>query len=609
MIDVLFISHSNSTTNTYNFVPVALASVVADQPELGWDRIAHLSYTHSLKTDLGPHPAKKFEIAGHTIYHANVLNPMSIRKTEQQIRKFHPEALFVIGGPIAEEIAVPALLRANADFFFSGSALWSFRKFCEHVDACRQTGVELDREYLRTLPGLYQRIGNEVIPPLSTVQPTDFIGKLVLDPSPLFEYDSLTKPRKRFDLPYPMLRPCPGKCSFCNYNPIGVPLTHEQKREYVRRARELASPDRAMVLDWFGPNFDFSDQWVLDNLIESKTGYPIMTRVVSLLEPGEVGKREPNRARIERIMSPYLRRISLGVECLTEQIRDEMGKDRFTNDELERVLLAIAEVKNERDYKNGNLPTVCLFMLPPDISTSFITMGSDTVILSDWYQDFAVKHKLVLQTSWQTAVVNPYPNTPDFELLKIFQERFPKLFGGYFRGGYRIMPGSERQALYSGSFPLDPVVFSTLYGLIKLIRNTDEPNPEMIYARSYLRFLGLYTYGKQWLDSGTSYDKPYDEALREFVPIYAQLVERMEHFDLLKDLGKKSISDLRREFDENYKRKGRERMKREMERTPLRDPDAYRLWDNLGDIRKAMVIAKKQGDPNWKAVGRKLAFA
>ena len=607
MLNMSFISQGNSRSNQVNFVPVLLSSVLDSQPELGWDMVGSLSYTYASSGKILGYTPERADVVGHTVYYDFLIHPEEIRKTERTIRSANPNSIFVIGGPVGEQFADVALLKTNADFFFSGSALWSFRKFCEHVAACKDSGVDLDREYLRTLPGLYQRVGETIISPLSNQQPTDFIRKLRLDPTPLLNYDFDNRFLDRFVLPYPMFNPCPGKCSFCLYNPIGVPLTREQKWEYLERSRKLAEPRKSFHPKWYGPNFDFGDTKFLEELKHDRRGYHIMSMVTAFLEPGAVGNRPVREDRIESIFSQNMQFIHFGVESLTPQIRDEMGKDPFTNEELERILKAIANAKTSKGY-GDQFPIVRLLMLPPDITSCFLDFSSNTLSLLELYERFG-SLGLILTTSWNRGCVYPYPDTPDFEILNLFRERFPKLFKEYFKGNIHRMPGEQHHLFYSGSIPLDPITRSALGSLENLIRDRDEDNPLMIHVRAYLRLLATYTYEKQFLGSGVVYDGIFNEAVQNMAPLHGDYLKLMEREDMLKKLKRGSLSELKRRFMAEYREHGRAHMKWAMKHTPIRDPEAYQVWNHLGDARKAMTFERKKGNPEWKAVGRRMAFA
>jgi|GEM_PF-3700366 hypothetical protein len=616
MIDVVLLD-PKSPSNGLNFVPVLLHSVLGEQPELSWEKIGSVRYIDAKFEDSTSFNA---DVIGFTFFESSVTYYSSrIRKNIDSLRINNSNAIFIAGGPMDESLVYAAMTETGIDYFFAGSALWSFRKFCEHVEKCKGNGIPLDVDYLSTLPGLYQRKGDSIISPESSVQPVDFIKKLVLDPSVLIEHNlgALPKKSRVVKFPYPMYEPCPGKCAFCAYTPVGVSLTKEQKHEYLGKIKEIEKSGRSPKVMWFGPNFDFKDHEFIDFLKNATGGgkriaFQIMCMVGALLNPGTVGDRLPNTERINEIMSSNLTHVHFGVESFLEQERDEMGKLPFTNEELKRVISGIIEARDKmletmKEKTKLRYPSIILFILPPDITSSFASLSSQAArLLGIWEHFLFSKSFFGIDAMWDGASIRTHINTPDFELLRIFDNSFPSQFRNYFRGWYRDIPGNEGiERIYLASVPVDPIARATFSNLNWSI---SKEMPWFLSAplRSYGIFFALALYEKQYLESGVVLSKDFNEYLAKLYDMHQRLIEKFNQDDFLKTKKSDFRADLKKRILLRHQTKSEATFRWALANTPLRDPKAFELWEKLGTMRKKMTNERKRGNPEWRQAGRRL---
>lgn len=615
MLDVLFIAQGNSESNLFNLVPALLDSVLREQPKLDWKELGRVTYVNRTKKDQHLPELAKADILAHTIYVGTLTGGgfCEIFGTNHQAKSVNPNILRIVGGPIHSGLAEAILLVTGADFYFADSALWSFRKFCEHVAECKEKGIPLDREYLSTLPGLFQRVGEQIIHPKNSFQPTEFLKQLEVYPDSLLAFN-LKKGEgdSRIYTAYPMMNRCTGGCSFCAYDPVGVPLSREQRQAYAEQANALAQASgKVAVFSSIGPNFDFNDKFYLYHLQHSQM---VMCTVTSLLKPGEVGTRSPNLDRINDMLTAKIRQISVGVESLIEEKREEMGKQPFTNQELEGLIHAIGIAKSERGL---HLPPLLeVLMLPPDISTSSYDFVIDSIGLYNlWTRSFRSEYPvwLIVEISKsQLPHLTPFPDTPDFEVLRLFHERFPELFERYHRkNSFRVCGNNEPPILYEHSLPFDPIArmvsCSTIY-IFHEVRGDNPLKTELwpIFLKTYLDALGLHSYATQAKESRITLCGEFSSHVEQILASHQERIELLESVTTSPDIKPEHLHEVRELFNAYYTRMGKEAMAVAMERTPLRDPKAYELWKKLGRIRRAMTQERKRGNSEWRKVGRAL---
>ncbi|MFH2106116.1 MAG: hypothetical protein ABII22_02565 [Candidatus Micrarchaeota archaeon] len=610
MLQVLFLPQSDSKTNRENFVPVLLDAMLSEQPKLGWRQIGKLEYRDM--NSAGFEEVASAEIVCSTLYVDELAVPPgkipkghTVKSNVQYVKELNSDAIYAIGGPVPEGLAEAALLHTGADFFFAGSGLMSFRRFCEHVDECKARGTEVDREHLQTIPGLYQRIGETIIHPLQDAekQETRFIRELKISARTLFRYNE-HQPEQKMVIPYPMFHLCTQGCSYCRYDPIPVPLTIQQRQDYALEAiRETSRRGwQKPGLEYYGPFFDFEDKGYQEMKRTLGQGFGVMCKPTHLLEAGEVSKRKVSR-RILEMIDYGLESVGIGLETFSRGRRRMFGKPDFTNQEILRAVDAMGEAYWQKQGRKSWF-RLDLFILPPGIDASIIGMKNEWYSFIKFMMD--MKNWFCMYVT-NNGAIKVYPDTPEEEILRLVHERFPEEFERYFHRNIAILEGKNSQRiLYESSLPLDPILLSTMTSMAQAFKQIEwmsGPEKEMNKGAlmNYLGFSFATRYAGMLLGSGIEFPAQIKRMALEIIT-YAKAVEMLSDKTLMTTGEPREMRALDPIVEDVFERSGRKNAENILMATPLRNHEAYNLWRKLPRMRREMTERRKQGDPNWRKV-------
>jgi hypothetical protein len=640
-VSVLYYTYRDSDANTQSFVPVLLNSVLREQPALSWQELGSLEYVDSVSLQriqdqgLAYHFFGRFKIAAQTVYMGQDSMSSNFHFNFNAIaRNWNPGIIRVVGGPIHSGLAEHVLIQSNADFFFSGSALWSFRKFCEHTQECLEQGKPIDREYLQMLPGLFQRKKDgTIIHPYSHEQHVDFIRELELFPKPLLEYADSRAYQKNManhqvSFPYPVYNVCRTGCSFCDYSPVGVPLSHGQRMDYARKMVAGIERYGTLHLNYFdqqGPYFDFRDEGYFGLVNTLESGFGVCSRVVSFLEPGKAGQRTPNTSLLSKLVENGMSHLELGIESSSRSRRKDMGKPDFTNEELLSVLSKLAELNTiHRKGPDGRTKQmyISLDIVPADALTEFLDIFAESINFLNFFVTLAFSENknpgLICAPQYSLTYLQPMPDTPDFHILSILHERFPKLMEAYYNSEefgnnlFRTKGSNKFPYLYDYSIPFDPIARVVGYAvnwckgnMSSRLSYFDEKNNLALifnYFSALATLSCLEYYSSKHADRYTSdHAKALEHIRKGLSPDFAAPEREVLIVDP-NSADNAVFSCLTVLNDIYFKKRGFDELEFSIATTPLNDPKFRQFSKKLRSIRRSMTRERQRGNQNWKAV-------
>jgi len=401
------------------FVPVVLDAALSEQPALGWRTIGAVRCVPST----GALPDERIHVAATTVYFADLFESKdSGYNTWADVRQRRAVPYLVLGGPIRPEFIEPVLRRSGADLFFSGSGIASFRSFCEILDDALRNRARVEPSAIARIPGVYQIVEGRFIAPNTTRQNVAAVRKLAFSERnirPILSDACLTW------LPYPMFDTCDhAKCTFCDWDPIGLPLNREQRLGYAKAVLAVArTAGKTVSLAPCGPHFDFGDSGFLDLSRELGGRFSLGCRPDSLLSLGPVGDREPELDRIRAVVDAGCSQIHFGVESLNPGMRSAFRKSHFTNEELFKLVAAIQECGGARSVR------CLLLMLPPSFTATTEEYVDERIAIvgaiTDMDSGSPLRFAAFGINRSKARTVFPIPGTIEYELIAEFYEAFP----------------------------------------------------------------------------------------------------------------------------------------------------------------------------------------
>ncbi|MFH1261278.1 MAG: hypothetical protein ABII39_05035 [Candidatus Micrarchaeota archaeon] len=600
-MQVLYVSQAISEFNVQNMVPVLLHSVLQDQPELGWKKIGDVHYCDVEQFE--SIDLTKFDMIVCTA-HIQDIRESGIDKIFLKAMIKKPNLVMAIGGPVIPELAEALMHSTQAYVFFSGSGLEGFRKFCERFE---ENG-DVDTTNIMDIPGVFHRnLQNKIVAPHSLEQ-KQISHKLQLYPEPLIAF---LQGKEVQYLTWPMLTRCTGGCSFCDYQHLGTPMRHSTKRKlFEDMLARLTHPERIISINTMGPRFDFNDNALFEMAKERGLLFNGAFMVTDFLEKGELGERQANARRIEKLIRAGLWKMEIGVEYLNFERREEIGKNSFTNEELKRIFIAISRICEETDTMIEHMAKigVSIDMLPTDITTTtddILKELKESMNFFLWAQN--LQPSMAVSFIGGMPYIATYPGTPEFEIVRMFHERFATEMEAYYDRDMIKTHGNnpDYTYLYFTSIPFDPVARISVMAAYEAISKL-EKGGELHYFlfETLIRYAvtahAIKEYGSMVLERPNGLPEWYIERLMASVNDCNEGLEQIG-LVVIDDEKQKRISDVLFDCNEAIER-GKRYLKRPVMTTPIRNPAVVELLSRTRRIRREMTAERKRGNPEWRKV-------
>lgn len=501
MANVLYFSRAVTERNTENFTVVALHSVLQEQPALGWAKVGDVKYFNLGEISQAKDAFScEVDLICLTAYFHDLVSG-DIFQQVSLLRQSFPGKKIVIGGPVNPDFASDILLKSGADLFFSGSALLSFRTYCELINSSKTADRYIQPNEIRKIPGIHQfRFGLTYLPPETLVQDVSFVKKLKLDSAPLLEYlvrfylsDRLGivlaygPQGRQLHLVYPMFDSCDyGRCTFCDYHPNGLPLSREQRLSYARDlhmslSRAISLGDIPHDFHGVGPNFDVGDKDFLAFAREQSYQFSIMLRPESLLVPGPVGTRHPNWKLIKELISSGAISFDFGIESAILARRSGYGKTRVTNSEIYEIVHAITMIA-DTSSKTRDMVSSSFFFIPPSFDVGAKMLSVEHQARTKMLMDFCDgRTYFFTAVNYQYPSIMVLPGTVEYSLMEKFRTMFPRSLESY-QGERAIASSYSGKMIYNYPLPLDPVAAMACLSLSSSFTGLDTSKSDILLS-------------------------------------------------------------------------------------------------------------------------------
>ena len=340
-------SPANSSTWLY------LCSMLLGQAALGLAPIANISDMMVLDFNkMGPEKflqaTQKFrpDFVGTTCYETNW---EEVRDFGRLIKGGIPNVIFGIGGPGPTNIPRAMLKLTEADIAVRGEADFTFRK----AVAILKSGARLND--LLSIDGVLIRQGDKILEGTRSniipIVPQKEFEKIKIN----FKLAEKIHCQNGYTaMDFTFSRACPKKrCSFCQISPIFKyrQLEVGQIISILKRMLELPELHLFSFGDAiFGGTRKRAHQ-ILNRMIQEMARgkmrndilYACETSVDNLLMPGKFGEREPDYELLYKMYLVKMVDVFLGVEHLSIEGLRSFNKLRYTPEEAEKVIRAMAE--------------------------------------------------------------------------------------------------------------------------------------------------------------------------------------------------------------------------------------------------------------------------
>lgn len=358
-------------------------------------------------------PVTQFDVLGFTLQYelcaTNILAMLDLAGIPRRAEERQPEHPLVIGG--GPGVANPEPLAPFFDLFVVGDGEESLPAVCDGWLAARQqSGSRL--ESLAALAGnlpfvyvpqLYRPLGNGS----GAVEPIRPEARPLVDPAVVPDLDAVPLPTRpvvpfvecvQDRITIEIMRGCPGRCRFCQSNPLKRPLRYRRVDTIVRAAIESYESTGYNVVALL--SLSTSDYPHFDELLE-RLSAEFLPRGVSISLPS-LRVNEQWRTVAERLGTFRHSGLTLAPEAALDPLRRRIGKQLANADVLEGC---------RRAFESGFHRVKLYFMcgLPGETEADL-----DGIV--DMAEEIARLGKQV-RGRWPTVVANvsnfvPKPQTP-----------------------------------------------------------------------------------------------------------------------------------------------------------------------------------------------------
>lgn len=299
----------------------------------------------------------------------------------RRLRRDHPEASIVFGGPHVNVLPEQTAECELADFVLSGPGQRSFAMLAQALD---------ENRIPENIPGLYyKKDGRLITPPVPKacipyLTPYNFD---LIDSMQYIRYDSTISERT---LNYIASQGCPYACRFCYECVYGKRYYHMQT-QYVKR-------DLRLYRDKFGVDgIKFYDA---DFFVNRKNTFEIVEylKKLGLKWAASIHPRDINNDLLEKISKSGCTRLLMGMES---------GSDRILHDIVNKKASAGEYLDMAKAVADHGLLGSYTFMIGFPTETREETEATFRLVRDLWALNVPIETKI--------HIFLPYPGTPLFE--------------------------------------------------------------------------------------------------------------------------------------------------------------------------------------------------